>query len=211
MTDYAEKMKKNREKRHRARNESRVVSAERFLKLRKYGIKKRNEKFAKASPAEKRVIIAKDILLQLASKRLQASTGIWLDAKLDVAADRQKEEAQDIILDAKSCNACALGSIFLSTLEHANKFKFNSFNYKNISQKAEIHYQQFREYLLGFFEHDQLIAIELAFERGAGWYSVADAKSIKYRDFAAGFGASERLEAIMKNIVEHNGEFVVNE
>lgn len=207
MTDYAEKMKKNREKRHRARNESRVVSAERFLKLRKYGIKKRNEKFAKASPAEKRVIIAKDILLQLASKRLQASTGVWLDAKLDVAAWEQKGEAQDIIIDAKSCNACALGSIFLSTLEHANEFKFN--NFKSINQKAEIHYEQFREYLLGFFEHDQLRAIELAFERGAGWYSVSEAKSIKYRDFAAGFGASERLEAIMKNIVEHNGEFVV--
>lgn len=55
-----------------------AINLEKFVKNHNRKIIKANAKFAVASKAEKRIMIAKDVLAQLASKKIRPASGVWL-------------------------------------------------------------------------------------------------------------------------------------
>jgi hypothetical protein len=111
------------------------LSAEDVRRIRKNEndrIRRRNKRFKEATKAEKRVIIAKDVLTQLALGKIKATNGTYLlSDELTEAVDaydsyvnygdcdnKEAGETQicDVFKDMKSCKACALGSVFVSAV-----------------------------------------------------------------------------------------------
>lgn len=142
-----------------------------------------NKKFEKLSPSEKRVAIARDVLTQLASKRLVPKAGAWLEVKGGSELFSEKmlgsdQELQEILSKTKECTGCALGGLFLSAVCKADKLKlselecvdedhYNSYNLQFVGQ-ADISMKDSFSYLKRFFSEDQLNLIEFTFELGLG-------------------------------------------
>lgn len=168
-------------------------------------IARNNAKFAKMSAPEQRVQIARDVIAQLASKRLVATPGIWLSGKNegDLWTDKDIEkdvQLQDVLKKRKTCEGCALGGMFMCAVERTDKLKMNELidPYSGIEEEDTVNY------LSRFFDDNQLHMIESAFERGEGAHAT-DEESVDFvRDVE---GASERMRLIMENIIVHDGEF----
>ena len=148
-----------------------------------------NAKLATATPAQKRVIIAKDVLSWLKLGKLRAQPGTYLS--VTDSNDRWIPDAAKV--NGWACNACALGAVFAVAVER---------NLVNASCSETPDFSM-RSLLTLYFARDQLLAIENAFEM---WTHKAGGR------FCSGRGYSEdpslRMEAIMKNIITHRGTFV---
>lgn len=191
-------------------------------------IQKNNENFEKASPSEKRVLIAKDVIRGLKSKRLVSMQGVWLcvenDGELfDPDETDKKTELKKVLDKIPSCNVCALGGIFVSAVRRFNKLKCSK-------DLANPDYARMLPYLKRFFSEKQIRLIECAYEQGDGFvYAhtygtsygdgrefICEAKSVaekKLTYYAMKFGraiedAADRMVAIMKNIIDNGGTFV---
>jgi len=148
-------------------------------------IAKRKAKFKKASPAQKRVLIAKDVIAQVKAKRFIATAGRWAILRdkrgknialsfteTPVANDAQ---VQSLFLSGAvaTCECCALGGIMLScTLYNSNQ------TVKDFSAVAGIGARvargdKFSNGLHRFFSQKQLALIECAFEGGKGEFGIA--------------------------------------
>ena len=96
-------------------------------------INKLNAEFKKATKAQKRVMIAQDVLAQLKAKRYVAESGCWVQANYNTAvplADiKYKDSVKELFAEKtiESCNVCALGGLFMSctncTKNRSRKFK----------------------------------------------------------------------------------------
>lgn len=172
-------------------------------------IARSNKEFEKMSPSEKRVQIARDVLAQLAAKRLIATPGIWLSGMRDnllKSSDFVKDpELQKVLGKTKQCTGCALGGMFMCAVERANKLKVGELS--NDSQKSgNIEFEDVFTYMEKFFSRNQLDQIESAFEKGEGASDVYDANDwLEEVD-----DASERMRLIMENIVANKGKFVLS-
>lgn len=117
------------------------------IKKLKKAVKKSNKAFEVATPAEKRVLIAKDALRLIRGKKIKVKQGAFLSIPragaasissgfgygLDVFGEPtrdsevvsseafQKDLKRDEILE--NCQVCALGAILVSTCRLFNKFK----------------------------------------------------------------------------------------
>ena len=186
-------------------------------------IARANKAFEKMSPAEKRVQIARDVLAQLAMKRLVPTEGIWLNGTnsergdLFVKTDIKKNpELKDLLKKRKTCHGCALGGMFMCSVERADKLKVRDLiteNEPNFTEDELIEFQAADcsvpegitfDYLEKFFDMEQLEMIESAFERGAGvcHYNSASAFANVVED------PGTRMELIMQNIIVNKGKFV---
>jgi hypothetical protein len=182
-----------------------------------------------------RVLIAKDALALLDAEAIVAGTSYYMSVlsveQLDMSAGGSVvtafENARDnsdsygyeelvkrVVLpgytllhewlaDAPVCQVCALGATFVASAR-----RFNKISVAELPMAMRVPYA---EYLQQFFSTDQLDLIEVAFE-GAMCarcdherVSHQEAKSF-YRKFSTD---NERLRAILGNIVENNGEFVL--
>lgn len=177
------------------------------LKKENRAIKARNEQFAKLSPAEKRVQIARDVLAQLRSKKLIATAGTWLSGEygesLFTRADAENNvELQEILKKQETCEGCALGGMFMCAVERHNKLKVKNLESPNSGEASE---GDAIKYLRKFFTVDQLDEIEAAFEQGEGARSGSEVAV----NFAADVDDDEeRMRLIMENIIVNNGKFV---
>lgn len=175
-------------------------------------IQRENERFANMNPAEQRVTIARDVLLQLDSKKLTATFGTWFEGDLK----KSLVVNEDILFTAalentrSGCNACAIGATFACaalrspkselTLEDATG-AFDGDEMDTLTIDAD----QAFSFLESYFERGQLDAIESAFEQGGGGSGVIDGAS----DFAPGAeNPTLRMRLIMENIIAHGGNFV---
>lgn len=173
-------------------------------------ISKANKEFDKMTPAEKRVQIARDVLAQLASKRLVAASGLWLSGKgaeplfSNTQLDKN-DELQAVLSKKKQCTGCALGGMFMCAVERADKLKLKDLS-EDSQEARHIENEDVFEYMGKYFSRDQLNAIEAAFEQGQG---ASD-------DYKAGMwledidDASLRMRLIMENIVANKGKFVLS-
>jgi hypothetical protein len=167
-----------------------------------------NKTFDRLGTAGKRVAIAQDVLLQLATKKLRAETGEWgcptTTRGLDIL-EESTGELQSILTKVKSCNACALGGMLLAGVRLRNKFDCQSWMGLGFSDIAD--------YLGDIFEHDQLVLIEAAFEKRRGEDEIEDFQDeVDLEALAAWIakapkGAEPRMKKIMKNIIANNGTF----
>lgn len=180
-------------------------------------ITRRNNVFKAANAAEKRVMIAQDVIDQLKAKNISACSGTFIDFRFD--EDAYKKSLQKEVLNKNiSCEVCGVGGIFLSTILFTNKVNINENTNgrldslgEDILENKETNFTQ----ALKYFSKDQIILIENAFEIGDGYftYYCSDASKEKFIDKAIDFGAKyetdkDRLIAIMKNIIKNNGKFI---
>lgn len=147
-----------------------------------------------------RVLIAKDALAWLRAGALRAMTGTYLDPLDPQAAARlfggeaDPVQLRDVVLGP--CHVCAVGALFIAAIVRNNNCTVGEFR-TGATQR-----------LLGrWFERKQVIEIETAFER---FERFGGSRA------AVCFGSRypilwRRLEAILQNIIDHEGRFVPEE
>lgn len=184
--------------------------------------------------AEKRVAIAKDVLNQIKAKKYKAVPGTWfhdskgqdLDDFMFCASDcnRNTVDAKKDVVDklVGTCSVCALGSLFVSAIDKFNHTKLSVDNY---SMDVDFFTNLEKDNpLLKWFTTRQLLLIESTFENQCGaWYpiDVLSPKELVHWDNAVVPAirkynnkypnSTDRLKAIMNNIVRNKGTFVLPE
>lgn len=185
-------------------------------------IKRWNQRFKEATAAEKRVIIAKDVIAQIKLGRIKPKNGSYLFSKR-IPENKLRQDVQSNF-DELSCKACALGSMLVCMVKSTNNAKF----YDLVGNSANNHDAVNKELwgrLIRYFGKKQLALIEAVFE---GWVYDKDAIFTKGKmdDFGYDISrkqmnlvnagnkrgvfpkpAEKRLVAIMKNVIRNKGEF----
>jgi hypothetical protein len=182
-------------------------------------IRRRNTEFKAASPAQRRVMVAKDVIDLLKNDKINATTGCWVEINelYDTEVSLQK-----CILDNScdlSCDCCALGSIMVSLVGFKNRVKcgeVDSLNFGDI-------YDGERDVvgIKNLFTKTQLQMIEIAYECGDGYFdedaeyksgdNVTIASSIVKKCVKYGLrieNEEARIVSIMRNIIRNGGEFI---
>lgn len=151
-------------------------------------IRRTNAAFEKATPEKKRVMIAKDVILQLDLKRIvPRSTYFDQDDAQDAArytADTADVEVRDIFRQMPDCNVCGIGSCFVAVVERVDDL--TSRKAHSLGGIANRNVQVAYLVRHGIFTRDHLDIIESCFE--------SDQKHQK-----------RRLRRMMERIVEHKG------
>jgi len=168
-------------------------------------IEDRNARFDALSPAERRMAIARDVLDQLCTGRMQAKRGIYVGEReggdTDVDADAQVV-ADDPYL---KCTVCAIGSAVTSAVRlfdrAPQKTSLPSLSCTGMRD----------EYLSRFFSRGQQALMEAAFEMSdicglAPFMTLGVKKAVEFglrhKTDAA------RMRAIWRNVLENGGTFV---
>jgi hypothetical protein len=173
-----------------------------------------NKAFEKASPDEKRIIIAKDVIAQLKLKKFIAQTGVYFDAipesnqnNLLDWYDKFKEKSIKNIINEEevSCKVCGIGGVFASCVRITNNISTSKFKTGSQNDQTIV-----RKFLKKYFDIDQLRLIESAFEMSDfdDSNSLGELVQVSIR-FGKQFNLSsnKRLVAIMKNIIRNKGTF----
>lgn len=188
-------------------------------------IKRWNTSFNKLSEEDKRVAIAKDVIKQIKAGKYYASTGTYvnLDVKLSDDTSLQKH------FDEITCDVCALGGLFMSNVKFNNQCTYNELGcgkfldlLKYFSKEQlfliEIAFEGWEISDMLDFETEVNGYIDIMQGIYAGRYTLEEitdtSDSTKSKMKAAMlFGEnyhdeSDRLIAIMQNIVKNKGEFI---
>lgn len=185
----------------------------------KQQIKVREAKFKAANAAQKRILVAKDVLAQVKSGKLTAKTGNWLtvhgvpDTQMDEHGEPIGSMREALVHPEVNCTACALGGLFMSCTLFNNKVEFKDYEHEDIGDLIS-EGEHFKNKLDTVFCRTQLKLIETAFELGNGWFGERSTgkELTESQRQARAFGEqhmdpSDRLVAIMKNIIKNNGTF----
>lgn len=134
-----------------------------------------NEKFAKARPATKRVIIAKDCLSRIRIGQIAPVTGSFCEVEYGNFAKKEDNEEDYEEIYAKTsikdilnttadntvvCESCAKGSLLMTYLGRVNDFTFNDLEHASGNRQTD----ESHEKLLQIFSKEQLTLIETFFE-----------------------------------------------
>lgn len=172
--------------------------------------------------AEKRVLIAKDVIIQISTNIYKPKTGAYINLikTFDEDESLHDKDVKSNFEKIKSCEVCALGSLILSSTKYANKV-----NFTDIYNSTFIRNKNIKDLLISLFSSEQLCLIEVAFEK-------------KYQRDSDNFGRTiandngynfdikleedinkakfiyknihnhhDRMIAIMNNIIENKGTF----
>ena len=176
-------------------------------------INKLNEQFKKATKAQKRVMIAQDVLAQLKTKRYVAESGCWVQPNYypDWKQLSDKDSVQELFAAKKieSCNVCALGGLFMSCTNFNNNTLLEdlydvSGDLGNLIDEEE----QLSNKLNKIFSTNQLKLIEMYFEANGGYFREDDEDDRIGVFYNKNSSDKKRLQLIMENIVENGGAFV---
>lgn len=167
-------------------------------------------KFNTLTSRGKAVRIAKDVLSQLAAKKLSATPGIYVSMPVPSDVDHSTPFCS-ILRNSNKCEVCALGGLFmgLTINDKSITLGFNPDVYtESISQPSD-----FRDDLMDIFGRHQLDMIESAFEVDDMTYDFNDGTDEEDAIQAAiEFGneldyPDARLAGIMNNIIANRGVF----
>ena len=207
------------------------VSDEVSDKLVRVEILNRNAEFKRATNAEKRVLIAKDVIKQINLGRFHAAASRFYQiaaAKPNVypVAEYLLHKSEktmnnsvqtELLKNNITCNCCAVGAMFLSSVLFVNKEKFSMFSYTETDNLVNVlEGEKGATCQNGFdkiFTRKQLKLIEICYEQGCGLfnfsgYNLPFVKRInefchRHQD------RTDRLLAIMKNIISNKGTFIL--
>ncbi len=176
-----------------------MAKAKKWLKGLKKLTEASNRAYAKMTPEQKRVTIAKDVLKALEADQIVAEHGEYFDGGLIEAlkVDESKhpldghatESLQTLLPKLPACHVCAKGALFVACVSRQNAVK--------VGDGMRCGSDQLSRQLQGVFSTDQLQLIENAFEGFGGYYRIK------------GRSAKERMAKIMRNVIENNGTFVM--
>lgn len=146
-----------------------------------------NEKYKTASRAEKRVMIAKDVIRAIEAKQIIPTHGDYFSVDVDYdKRPRDEESLKELLPTLPACNVCAKGAILLCSVARQNKVTFGEADDWSLFSDHTL-----SRALGGVFTPKQLGLIEDAFE------------GIDDQD-----QADKTLTAVMKNVVKNKGTFV---
>jgi len=181
--------------------------------------------FNKLTKAEKRIAIAKDVLMAIKSDVYNPETGNYVEPYFFSYFNR-KDSVQTLLLQdrLKGCTVCALGACFLSLVKFTNRLTIDELtpidaNTMFINDNTKIHSNgKATSRLRKIFSKTQLTLIEVAFERSAYF---ADGVRINkelienavyfwqnFTRYEEDSVSEELLTGIMENIIANNGEFI---
>lgn len=158
---------------------------------RELAVIKANAKFAKLTPAQKRVAVAKDVLKHLGEGTLVATKGDYLSV-------------YDTGPTGEECHACALGAVFACATILDGGRKALTEDDSCLSSHTMVRELE----NAGIFSTEQLRTIECAFE---GWGPDTSEEYGTEDTLAFNRGVTRprtRMARIMRNIIANNGEFV---
>ena len=189
-----------------------------------------NERFARATPARKRVIIAKDVLRWLATAKLVpaglSGASLYLRiiprGRAEVARTNWVPPLDDYevtehggVVNGDSCVACGIGALVATAAERGACSLRGPNDY--LWNEDEVP-ESIRSALSGLFDADQLDKIEWAFEGGVGLGAaltyghlrgLSEEARTRCESFALRYPYKQaRLVAIMNNIIDNKGQFV---
>ena len=178
-------------------------------------INKLNAEFKKATKAQKRVMIAQDVLAQLKAKRYVAESGCWVQANYNSTATwadiKYTDSVQELFAEKtiESCNVCALGGLFMSCTNLNNNTLLEelddvSEDLGNLIDEEE----KLSNKLNKIFSTPQLKLIETYFEANGGYFRDYDEDNRIEAFYNKHPSDKKRLQLIMENIVENEGTFV---
>ena len=179
----------------------------------------KQKRFDAANPAQKRVMIARDVLELLeteAAFKRGVMQGIYVDLNFDVENARDPKEIQYALYRPetyKKCGVCALGACFVSAVRLGNKYTPDPVEITSDGRFIPDYGNNFWSHLEGYFTRVQMGLIEAAFEGEVANYE--DAVSEEALQSAADFAEEDEaahvvLKKIMQNIIKNRGEFVVD-
>lgn len=128
------------------------LSRKEIMDLEMKSIIKLNKKFQKATPSEKRIIIAQDVISQIVVGKFIPTKGGYFSSKNDLKGDLQT----CIIKPGFKCEVCEIGGLFTSLIKIENNFKMEDIGY--------IDNKHMEERLKKYFSEEQLALVESAFE-----------------------------------------------
>ncbi|NBQ70761.1 MAG: hypothetical protein EBU46_18780 [Nitrosomonadaceae bacterium] len=201
-----------------------------------------NKAFKKLSKKQQRITIAKDALKQLNARVYKASPGDWcnthlpatynpelksleewadpdeassqIKAKLNEIHQKHSNVLQPLLLEpGVTCEVCALGALFASTVRKADGCDVNPLKY--IAEYGEgshdADHDNISITLSDYFSAAQQRLMELAFERGYGATSVDSKQDLQAaRMYPSTYTATQRLRGILNNIIKNDGTFVID-
>lgn len=175
--------------------------------------------FEQMSREEKVVAIAEDVLKHLDDTQAVQSTYCSGEIHVDsgVTSETQLQSIEQEL--TRKCQVCALGACFLSHIRLFDNITFKDVDCENIEDLVanddgyivfDIPWRAVYKPLSEYFDRDNLLLIETAFERDKGFSELsgieADAAELFGRRYS---DPRERLRAIMENIIKHNGTFTI--
>ena len=181
-------------------------------------IEKTNSNFRKATKAQKRVLIAQDVLAQIKVKRYVPESGVCVRAHFSVNAENVFHESVQKLFAEKvitTCNVCALGGMFMSCTNLNNNTTVEQLESENLTESVDYGIK-LSNGLNQIFSKKQLILVETYFENGNGWFGEnghTGSTAGEDQDHVEAFydkypDDDDRLKDIMKNIIANDGTFV---
>ena len=169
-----------------------------------------NAEFKKANKAQKRVMIAQDVLAQLKAKRYVAESGCWVRIHYNPTTVAETDSVQELFVEKKieSCNVCALGGLFMSCTNFNNNTLLEDLDDASEGLGNLIEEEQLSNKLNKIFSTNQLKLIESYFEANGGFFRDYDEDDRIEVFYNKNSSDKKRLQLIMENIVENNGTFV---
>ncbi len=144
-------------------------------------IARRNKIFSAATAAEKRVLVAKDVIAQIKLKRVVPASGVWIDPKryepLNLVGD-ETVAAQSIQRDLLTgeldrCSCCALGAVFVSCTLFNNQTTVKDLDNARFGLGDSVEEdEKLSNGMNRVFSRAQLALIEQAFESGHGQFGL---------------------------------------
>lgn len=167
-----------------------------------------NQQFENASPEEKRVIIAQDVIDRLNADLLIANPGSMMKGVSLMGEELNWADSFKTYINRKSCKVCAKGALFCSVIGRVNKISIDD----AVSATEGNHYDDAAHMKLReLFTLEQLDLIETAFEGtsyiGEHTQITSEESEIARTYFYKFIIARERMIAICENIIENKGEF----
>lgn len=173
----------------------------------------RNAAFWQMTRAEQAVAVAKDVIEQVQSQKYYPSKGTYLKMP-----DLEKYEGKKLpaslqeVLETQQCDVCAIGGVFASMVRLGNTVR----TYKVVEDCAvSVNADYLIKKLEGIFSPTELRAMEFVFE---GTNVGFDRCSVNYssvslyaKDMRSKYpnNPTARLVAVMQNVVDNGGRFVV--
>jgi hypothetical protein len=172
----------------------------------------RNKAYKKATKAQKRVMIAQDVLSALSRRKIVAQSGAYLGAtyvgdKPDIDEGLQetdeKASLQALLEKVTPCEVCAKGALFLCTVAMRNKVTVGE--YKEMDNTTGWGGEELAKLLGNTFTPRMLATIENEFEDDRMDY--LGPEPIMHLSHRFENDDAKKLRVIMRNIIENNGTF----
>ena len=147
-------------------------------------IKRRNSLFKNATKAERRVMIAEDVIQQIKAKKFIPTSGVFATSdvisSLEGGSDDDRSIREILLSTNATCDCCALGGMMLSCTLFNNKENVSDWtdHFENLGVSVEESDSRIKNGFKQIFSKSQLELIEIAFETGDG-YNCFDHEYVK--------------------------------